>query len=152
MNLKQFIYEAKKKTYAAGMEEKALEDGSKELVYENGIYKYRDRYFGFDPFAGQEVVFENETPIWVMNYRGSCEEDVLIIKKEIYSFLKKALLHVSKRNPIRGPANFKSKDFEYRHDIAGNYEDFGGYEEIYFRNDFVYHGDIHGGLIREKLQ
>ena len=48
MSLSTFLVKAKKNTYASvgeGSEER-LEDSSKELIYEESDFKYRDRYFG----------------------------------------------------------------------------------------------------------
>jgi len=55
----KFIIKAKQNTYAKSGEggEEVLADGSKELVFKEKNFKYRDRYFGFNPFIGQEVVF-----------------------------------------------------------------------------------------------
>ena len=56
-----FILKAKKFTYAdaKGDSKKILSDGSKEFTYAEGVYVYRDRYFGSNPFAGQEIIFSN---------------------------------------------------------------------------------------------
>ncbi|MDI6721659.1 MAG: DUF5680 domain-containing protein, partial [Candidatus Aenigmarchaeota archaeon] len=72
MELSEFLVRAKLNTYASVGEsgEKMLEDGSKELVFEENEFKYRDRYFGFNPFIGQEVVWRKGKVIWAMNYRG----------------------------------------------------------------------------------
>ena len=61
MYLNQFIVKAKIATYASQGEtdEKILADGAKELIFENKEYKYRDKYYGFNPFVGQEIVFKN---------------------------------------------------------------------------------------------
>lgn len=55
MELQDFLVKAKINTYASSGEggEKKLEDGGRELIFENGEYKYRDRYFGFNPFIGE---------------------------------------------------------------------------------------------------
>jgi hypothetical protein len=49
--LSRFLAEAKAWTYASGKEGTVLSDGSKELVFEEGKFRYRDRYLG------EEVVF-----------------------------------------------------------------------------------------------
>lgn len=57
--LLDFILKAKKSTYAGAENDSKniLNDGSKEFIYAEDNYSYRDRYFGSDPFAGQEVIF-----------------------------------------------------------------------------------------------
>ena len=51
--LNEFLVKAKRKTYASGGKDRFLEDGSKELVFEENDFRYRDRYLGFNPFAGK---------------------------------------------------------------------------------------------------
>ena len=88
MELSKFLVKAKIATYASEGEggEKDLEDGSKELTYEEEEFRYRDRYFGFNPFSGEEVVWKNNEFIWVMNYYGKVVSDK-IPAKQIYEFL-----------------------------------------------------------------
>jgi len=58
INLNQFLVKAKINTYVLSGEggEKILSDGSKEFEFKEGKFEYRDRYFGFNPFIGQEIV------------------------------------------------------------------------------------------------
>jgi len=59
--LNKFLVKAKINTYTSSGEggEKVLPDGSKEFKFIEKELKYRDRYFGFNPFVGQEIVFQN---------------------------------------------------------------------------------------------
>ena len=52
--LKQFIHNASKNTYASGNEniKKKEKDNSTTIVYEKGDYKYHDNYFGGEPYGG----------------------------------------------------------------------------------------------------
>jgi len=61
MELSKFLVKAKISTYASEGEanEIVLEDGAKELTFEDGEFKYRDRYYGFNPFVGEEIVWKN---------------------------------------------------------------------------------------------
>lgn len=149
--LKNFLVEAKKNTYASSGEggEKRLDDDCKELIYKEGDYFYRDRYYGFNPFLGEEIVFYNNKAIWGMNYRGRVISDI-ISGKEIYDFLKKALSLVNIDNPYRGPLDFKEGDFVYRNNIKGNIEYFEGTEEMLYRGERVYELSYQGGLIKKK--
>lgn len=112
MKLEEFLVKAKLNTYANSGEgdEKKLEDGSRELVYEEVEYKYRDRYFGFNPFIGEEVVWKEGIVIWAMNYYGAILSNN-ISAKEVYEFLKKAMQQVKEGRPFRGPSKFKEGDF-----------------------------------------
>ena len=69
MKLEEFLVRVKQNTYtSAGEEEDTLTDGSKELLYEEGDFKYRDRYFGSETFAGEEKIFFKEQKIYQLNY------------------------------------------------------------------------------------
>lgn len=59
-NLISFIIKAKKNTYASGNPPKKLGEGFEEFVYEEGGYKYQDRYHARDskPFGGEEIVWQ----------------------------------------------------------------------------------------------
>lgn len=145
--LVQFLIEAKLKTYASGLEGKRLEDGSKELIYENGELRYRDKYFGFNPFIGQEIVFLEGKPIWGMNYRGEVVSD-LVAAESIYEFLRRALSKIPEDKPFRGPHLFKEDDFEYENEVEGTIEKFKGIEKIFFKGRVVYVAFYHGGFLR----
>ena len=85
MELSKFLAKAKIATYASVGEanERTLDDGAKELTFEDGKFKYRDRYYGFNPFIGQEVVSQNGKIIWSMNYYGKIIS-LVISAKRIY--------------------------------------------------------------------
>lgn len=150
MELKDFLIKAKINTYASNGEngEKELEDGSKELIYENDNWKYRDRYFGFNSFIGEEIVFEDGKAIWGMNYSGKIISDK-IDSKQIYQFLKEALQLVNNENPFRGPINFQKIDWIYKNEINGTINDFNGKESIYFLQEKVYELIYNGGFIEK---
>lgn len=151
MDLLDFIIDAKKNTYASSrLTDKLNKDGSKELIFENQAYLYVDRYYGFNPFSGQEIIFKDSKAIWSMNYYGFIN-DHLVSEKEVYSFLKKALLNVEKRFPFRGPNIYKEEDFEYFSDTLGFIEEFNGKERIDYKGKTIYVGFYHGGLLRDKL-
>jgi len=150
-NFKKFLREAKANTYARDGEgaETKLNNGSKKFEYKKDEFHYQDIHFGFNPFAGQEIIFYQQKPIWAMNYRGQ-----IIIKnilaKDVYKFLKKALQKVSLANPYRGPAVYKNGDFKYINRTKGNIHDFSGQEKIYSKNKLAYTLNYHGGKIIEK--
>lgn len=149
MNLEKFLVEAKKNTYASDGEggEKRLGDGSKELTFEKSGYTYRDRYFGFNPFLGEEVVFDNNgKAIWGMNYYGLILSEN-VEGKELYSFLQEALKLVAEDRPFRGPEIFKIDDWRYIDKSAGDLESFQGVEEIYYQQEKVYELTYHGGKV-----
>ena len=148
VQLNKFLVKAKINTYAsdkAGIE-KSLPNGSRELKFKENEIQYMDRYFGFNPFIGQEIVWQKEKVIWGMNYYG---EIVLgIIQPEIiYQFLKEALKRITENKPFRGPDNFEKNDFKYINEVKGTTEKFEGCEIIYYREKPVYKLNYYGGLI-----
>ncbi len=150
MELSEFLIKAKNKTYASNGEggEKILQDGCKELEYKEKNLYYRDRYYGFNPFIGEEVVFDNGEFIWGMNYYGGVLGDQ-ISAIDVYKFLQKAMRLVSEDRPYRGPSNYIEGNFEYTDKSEGNIECFNGIEKIFFRGEKVYTLRYHGGKIRK---
>ena len=149
MELNDFLVKAKKNTYASNGEggEKKLEDGTKELVYEEGEFKYRDRYFGSKDFVGEEIVWKNNQPIWGMNYFGFMLP-VPVDSKKFLEFLKKALSEVETSKPFRGPDQLNKGDFIYANSAHGTIENFHGEEVIFYLNERVYRLFYHGGAIK----
>ncbi len=146
MTLNNFLIHAKINTYATSGEgdENILEDGSKELNFEQDEFRYRDRYFGSNPFIGEEVVWQGDKIVWGMNYYGLVTSDILEPKK-VYQFLKIALKKVTPEKPFRGPNNFKSDNFEYTNNCEGDINIFKGEEIIKYKNQIVYKLYYHGG-------
>ena len=148
MQLEHFLVKAKINTYAGGGEglENLMDDRAKEMVYEEDGWKYRDRYFGFNPFMGQEVVWKDGKLVWGMNYRGEIISDIIDGKK-IYSFLKKSLMQVKIEKPFRGLDNYSEDDLVYKDKCSGNIDSFEGEENIYFKGNKVYELKYLGGKI-----
>ncbi len=147
--LRRFLVKAKRNTYASGNNTVKLDDGSEEFVYENGIYKYRDRYFGNDPFIGQEVVFENQVPIWGMNYVGGIS-DPNVDSGRLYEFLRQALKRVNEQEPFRGPDWYDNGEFTYWNSVIGQESNFFiGRENISLGFREIYECIYHGGLIKK---
>jgi len=151
MELRKFLAQAKIAAYASRREgdESILEDGCKELTFEGGEFKYRDRYFGFNPFIDEENVWQNGKILWSMNYYGRIISDI-VPAKHVYQFLQKAMRQVSEDRPFRGPNNFKDADFEYIDESEGTIENFRGTEIIRSKGQEIYRLDYHGGFIKSK--
>ena len=146
MELSKFLVKAKIATYASEGEanERVLEDGAKELTFESDGYNYRDRYYGFNPFVGEEIVWKDDKIVWSMNYFGKILSDV-VSAKEVYKFLQSAMRQVKEDRPFRGPNNFKSGDFEYIDESIGEVHNFTGTEKILFKGQEIYRLNYHGG-------
>ncbi|RMF54997.1 XRE family transcriptional regulator [Candidatus Woesearchaeota archaeon] len=151
MKLNKFLVKAKANTYASSGEggEKIIEDGSKELSYEEGEFKYRDRYFGFNPFVGEEIVWKKGKVLWAMNYYGKVISREVPAKR-IYEFLKEALSRVNEEIPFRGPKEFEKDELRYENYPSGTIEEFTGFEKIFHKGKEVYRLYYHGGLAKTK--
>ena len=148
MELEEFLVKAKKNTYATAGEggEKTLIDGSKSLTFEQGRFKYVDRYYGSKTFSGEEVVWQNNKAKWSMNYYGGLTSNMKPAK-EVYAFLKEAMKLLTVDKPFRGPDELVDGDFKYINKVRGSVEFFKGEEKIYFKEQEIYHLNYHGGLI-----
>ncbi|MBX4201003.1 XRE family transcriptional regulator [Candidatus Parcubacteria bacterium] len=150
MELNEFLVKAKKNTYASNGEggENKLEDGSKELTFEEGDFKYRDRYFGNKAFIGEEIIWKDGEAVWGMNYYGRMLSESMDMGK-LYGFLKKALLEVHESMPFRGPKELQDGDFIYSNSVADTKDSFRGEEVIFYKDEKIYELKYHGGLIKK---
>ena len=147
MELSEFLIKAKTSAYANNGESQKLADGCLELTYSADGFDYRDRYFGADPFVGQEIVFQDGKAIWSMNYYGR-----IVDKKypaaQIYAFLQKAMRKVTLERPFRGPSAFEEGNFMYNDESSGTLDAFSGVERILFNRHKVYLLKYHGGTVK----
>lgn len=153
MNIEElciFLVRAKINTYASAKEETILNDGGKELTFEEGKFLYKDRYFGFNSFIGEEFVLFEGKCIWGMNYYGYIVPSEGISAKEVYTFLREALKRVGEKKPFRGPNKYEESSFKYLNNVKGGINRFDGIEKILYEENEVYTLLYHGGLIREE--
>lgn len=139
-----FLCTAKKSTYAGkGTETDSSRLSSHDLKYECGNLKYLDSYFGGKQFAGEEVLWFSNVPIWSMNYMGR-------VLKDSFSgdFLKECLLSISNNYPYRGPELNIIGDYTYHCKVEGFFDWFSGEEEIFYKKEKVYKCIFHGGNIK----
>lgn len=142
--LKKFIAESRRNTYAGEGKrvETPLLSDSRQLEYKNGKYFYRDIYFdGEDNFAGQEVIYIGDRPVWAMVYCGSAEPD------EMTGFLKKSLTQLSEKCRFGGVAEFQEGKFRYKDNGNGSMQRFDGQEMMFIKEKDVYKLIYSGGLI-----
>ncbi len=142
-NITNFLIKAKQATYAGkGPESLSSRPDSHDLSYSEGELFYLDTYLGSKNFAGEEAVWDNEKPIWSMNYCGR------VINSGFNSdFLKEALTIIPVDKPFRGPEIYTKDNLTYKCSVNGEIEWFNGYEEIYNKNEKVYECYFHGGKI-----
>lgn len=146
-HIKKFLINAKINTYASNsgrvFQQTILPD-TKLLAFEQDDLVYRDIYFGFLQFAGQETVSLKDKVIWSMNYIGQSQTKENI--DDIYAFLRKSLLKISIDAPFRGPAAFSdSCGFYYKNQSEGDIDFFHGEESISQNGVIVYKLYYSGG-------
>jgi len=145
--LREFIVEAKVNTYAGqGNSTDSSRKNSLDLPYEKGSFNYLDSYLGSRDFAGEEIVWHEDIPVWGMNYYGKVLPETA--PEGFGEFLKKALSMVEKSNPYRGIEYFRLDGFEYFCNIDGELDDFSGKESISFGGKTIYKLYFHGGGLK----
>lgn len=147
-NLKDFICNARKNTYASGASPASSPRllSSKQLEFQKGDYYYRDIYFlGGNKFIGQEIVYQESKPVWGMNYMGS------VMGKLETSFLKEALLKLADKCNFGGVCEYKKREYKYQDNGQGNLAEFSGSEGVFLNGKSIYKLDYQGGLISDKI-
>lgn len=142
----EFLCRAKRETYASGNAKECIpcRPNSHDLKYCEGNLIYIDTYLGGEKFVGEEAIWNDNIPLWSMNYAGRIVEEGF----EGW-FLKEALRIVNEEYPYRGPLSYENGDFKYECSFAGNFEWFDG-EEVIYKNDVkIYECKFHGGVIIE---
>jgi hypothetical protein len=147
--LADFLVAAKRSTYAGGGASAVAAPalcGTKQLEFERGPYFYRDIYSGFAFFAGHECVFREKQAVWLMSYSGGMTGEVAeVAAKDVYAFLRTALLRVSAEQPFRGPPAFADGIFDYENDVDGDIEKFFGVERVLRHGQVAYELRYSGG-------
>jgi len=147
--LSEFLAKAKRSTFAEGDNQiESSRKGSIDFLFQEGDLTYRDSYFGGTYDIGQEIVWQNDKPIWGMNYMGGMKEGYQHLAKQTFKFLRRCLKLVDSSMPFRGPKNYQEGDFEYFNKIEGDITRFSGLEKISFKGEEIYRRIYHGGLIK----
>lgn len=139
-----------KQTFETGVIEQTFADGSTKIIWENGGFRYSDKFFGGEPFGGMTVVRFEGKACFVMVYHGLVFPGV---EKELaYGCLQKALMEVDKDFPVRGPSLFKTEvsgiRLKYTRVLNGSdISQFNGKETITTPDRNVYEAYFAGGLV-----
>jgi hypothetical protein len=139
-----FLIRAKRATYAGkGAEDTPSRPASHDLHYAEGDLLYIDTFVGGAKFGGEEALWRDNIPFWVMNYYG------VVTDKEHFSgdFLKEALLRVPANKPFRGPKEYSDGDYTYTCEINGEFNYFTGKEDILYREQKIYECYFNGGEV-----
>jgi hypothetical protein len=150
--LNGFLGRASKATYAGGGgETESWRTGFKELEYRERDLYYRDSYSGFLRSWGQEVVWQNDKPVWSCLYGGGMTNKHLDSEfaEKTFSFLKNALSAGDKESAFqpRGPKELSDGDWQYECMVEGNIDKFSGHESISYNGEVVFTHDFFGGLV-----
>jgi len=148
-----FLLQAKRRTYAAQGDQVSVTPlllGARQLEFQADPWLYRDIYFGFAYFVGQETVYYAETPIWAMGYAGGMLDAKASpeVIGQVYGFLRAALRQVEPGRPYRGPRSYASGIWTYLDETHGDLSTFWGLETIVQAGASVYQLRYHGGHIR----
>lgn len=152
-NIIEILYKGRLNGFLSG-KEPIRKEGIKYFVYESSPYKYFDIYTGSIIDGGQEVIFYEDQPIWcLVHYGGIFRRKNVNISKEVFHFLKKALLSGMKVNSLRGPRLYSESVYQYTFHIKGDFKFFKGVELIYRvedKNELIYRKYIVGGILWTK--
>lgn len=143
-NIISFLLRAKKNGYAAhAPEQPSSRPASHDIKYEEQNMLYIDTYLGGEKFTGEEAVWQDNTPVWAMNFSGR-----VLSQNFAGEFLKEALSNVTEELPFRGPLVHKNGDYSYHCNVNGDFEWFQGHEEIFCGTEKTYECYFHGGAVR----
>jgi len=143
-NLKEFLCEARKNTYAlgSGKADNPKLSGSTQFEFSKGSYFYRDVYFSGDKkFMGQEVVYYETKPIWSTSYTG---EQIDKLKE---AFLKESLFKLAEKCRLGEFCEYEKRELKYENHGQGSIEEFSGKEEIFLKDKIFYKLTYQGGLL-----
>jgi hypothetical protein len=148
--LETFIVTAKAISYIGGASHSAQPSrpASHDIRFESGAFSYLDSYFGGTDFLGQEVVWENATPVWAMNYYGRILDPQRFDGERAGTVIKQALSALYQEKRFLGGFSYQHALGEYIDQSVGDYTSFLGVERIFVDDRIVYQLDYQGGLIK----
>ena len=147
--LNHFIVQAKAATYVGdGQKTESSRKGSHDLAFQDGNFSYLDSYFGGTDFIGQEVVYENDEPVWAMNYYGRILQPEKITAVQAGQIIKQSLSKLYKEGRFLGGFTHTVGAFSYTDTSQGTPKSFTGKEWITCDGVKVYELVYHGGLIK----
>ena len=116
--------------------------------FSKGKLRYVNQSIGNIFRAGQEIVFENNKPIWSSVYSGGIIIDD-VDSREVLNFLGSCLSEPDEEIPVRGRAYFTDGKLTYRNSANGSLEHFMGYESVDIEEEIIYELHYSGGLLLE---
>lgn len=112
-------------------------------------WKYEDRFYGSEPFAGNIQIFYMGKCYWYMDVQGKCLSDNPEITKMVYDCLGEAFKAAPLSFPFRGPSAYiASNGLRYANLGHGNVRKCYGQESIKDSDDnWLYEVNWRGGAI-----
>ena len=148
--LNAFIVKAKSATYVgSGARSLAYRPGAHDLQFHDGEFAYLDSYFGGTDFLGQEVVYYQGSPVWVMNYYGYILKPELITAAEAGQIIKESLSRLYEEKRFLGGFEHTAQNGTYIDTNEGDTASFTGKEWIARQGIKVYELVYHGGLVKD---
>ena len=112
--LNTFIVRAKAATYVGGgAKSLSYRPGSHDLQFHEGAFSYLDSYFGGTDFLGQEIIYYEGKPVWVMNYYGSVLEPSLIAAAETWQIIQESLSRMYEEGRFLGGFEYSTGNTTY---------------------------------------
>lgn len=147
--LERIIVAAKRACYVGdGEKSAASREGSHDLVWSEGPWRYRDSYFGGTDFLGQETVWLGAEPVWAMNYHGFILRPDLIDAQRGGETIKAALTAMYAEGRFLGGFAWSGPHGDYVDSSEGGVALFSGDEAIYVAGTKAYGLRYSGGLIK----
>jgi len=147
--LEDFIVEAKAATYVGdGGTQASCRSGSHDLGYEREAWRYLDSYFGGTDFLGQETVWQDDEPVWAMNYYGHILVPALIDGAVAGAVVKEARAALYREGRFLGDFSYGTARMRFDNGSTGACHRFLGVERIFVAEVEAYRLHYHGGLIR----
>ena len=128
---------------------KRVEDGAVLITYEQDDWKFRDEFYGGEPYGGREVIHYKNKPVWIMVYYGQVH-DTDLAANDVYNFLRRALQFPPDDLPLRGPNTYKENNLEYRNDVKGDLSSYNGREVILENGNEIYLANYTGGMVDQR--
>lgn len=146
--LGEFIVRAKAACYVGGgAAGTSSRTGSHDIGWREGAWRYLDSYFGGTDFAGQELVWFGDEPVWAMNYYGTVTDRALIDAERAGSVIKSALAALYREDRFLGGFRYQHAFGRYSDENSGDVNRFFGRESIEVNGSAAYELRYHGGLI-----
>lgn len=145
-NILNFLIFARQNTYASGKKPEKIANGNVYIV-KKGNLEYRDTYFDQDRFfQGQEIIFDDDKPIWSTSYRGAAVGG--FDPKEVFGYLQKIIRNHADRVRLPGKKEFSRGVWHYVDICNGDYGEFFGEENIYKNDRLAHWMKYFGGKIK----